>query len=158
MEKVNLANVLVKEAVIIDCNPFESKDEMFKFMVSKFEEAKIVSDSKSYLKSLYEREELGSTYMGNYIGLPHGRSEGVVRPGIGFCKCKVPFEYESFGEKGKVKYVFMLAIASYQNSEEYMRVLATLAGYLVHDEFISGLDKCRSYEELIELIKNFDNK
>ena len=57
LEKVNLANVLVKEAVIIDCNPFESKDEMFKFLVSKFEEAKIVSDSKSYLKSLYEREE-----------------------------------------------------------------------------------------------------
>lgn len=155
MENTNLAQVFVKEAMCLDQEPFKDKDEMFSFMTDRFVEAGIATDKEAYLKALYEREELGPTYMGNKIGLPHGKSNAVVAPGIGFCRCTQPFIYDSCGECGEVKYVFMLAIAGNQTGEQYMRVLATLAGLLAHEDFISSLDKCQNYEDVMKKIKKF---
>lgn len=153
MEKANLAQVLVKEAVILDHEPFIDKDEMFDFMASKFCEAGVVTDKEAYKKSLYTREELGPTYMGSLIGLPHGKCDEVIKPGIGFCRCTKPFTYKTFGEEGEVKYVFMLAIAGTQSGDQYMRVLATLAGLLAHEEFLEILETCQSYDELLQQIE-----
>lgn len=154
-QKIDIAKVLVKEAVKLDIKPFKNKEEMFDFMASKFVDAGIVTDKQKYLDALEYRESIGSTYMGNLIGLPHGKCDEVVQPGIGFCRCSQPFEYESYGEKGEVKYVFMLAIAGNQSGDHYMRVLAALAGLLVHDDFVEMLSKVSSYDELLESIKKF---
>ena len=156
MEKVDLATVLVKEAVVLDKEPFASKEEMFDFMASKFVEAKIVTDKDKYIEALEYRETLGPTYMGNMIGLPHGKCDEVVKPGIGFCRCKETFSYKSCGEEGEVKYVFMLAIAGNQTGDQYMRVLATLAGLLAHEDFIEKLDKVTSYEEVLNAVKEYN--
>lgn len=153
MDVMNIAKVLVKEAVVLDHEPFTDKDEVFDFLASKFVEAGIVTDKEAYKKALYEREELGPTYMGSYIGLPHGKCDEVVQPGIAFCRCTSPFIYKSCGEEGEVKYIFMLAIAGTQTGDEYLRVLATLAGLLTHDDFLEALDTCSSYEELITKIE-----
>lgn len=155
MEKVDLAKVLVKEAVVLDHEPFESKEEMFDFMATKLVDAKVVTNKEAYIAALQERESIGPTYMGNFIGLPHGKCNEVVKPGIAFCRCNKPFTYKSCGEEGAVKYVFMLAIAGTQSGDEYMRVLATLAGLLAHNEFLDILDKSKSYEEIIEKINQF---
>lgn len=153
MEHVNLAEVFIQEAVVLDHEPFSSKEVMFDYMAERFVKAGIVSDKDAYIRSLLDREELGPTYMGNYIGLPHGKCEQVLQSGIGFCRCKEPFIYKTNGEEGEVKYVFMLAIAGTQSGEQYMRVLATLAGLLVHDDFIDVLEHCQTYEELLEEVK-----
>lgn len=152
-QEVNLADVIVKEAVIFEQEPFASKEEMFDFMADKFVNSGIITNKEAYIHALQIREEQGSTYMGNFIGLPHGKCKEVLQPGIGFCRCKQPFTYKSFGEEGDVKYIFMLAIAGNQTSEQYMRVLATLAGLLAHDEFLEAIDGCKTYEELLEEIR-----
>ncbi len=155
-EKVDLAKVLVKEAVVLDCDSFNSKEEMFEFLASKFVEAGIVTDADKYIEALNYRESIGPTYMGNMIGLPHGKCDEVIKPGIGFCRCKKPFTYKSCGEEGEVKYVFMLAIAGQQTGDQYMRVLAALAGLLVHEEFIEMISKVQTYEELIKSIEQYN--
>ena len=155
MDNFDLARVLVKEAVILDRETFKNKEEMFDFMASKFVESGIVTDKIRFIDSLHKREDLGSTYMGNFIGLPHGKCEEVITPGIGLCRCKKSFIYESNGEKGEVKYIFMLAIAGSQTGDQYMRVLATLAGLLTHDEFLAEIDKANNYEEILSIMKKY---
>lgn len=152
---IDLSKVFVKDAVVLDHEPFLNKDTMFDFMVDRFVQAGIVTDKLEYLDALQYREGLGSTYMGNYIALPHGKCDAVTQPGIGFCRCVSPFQYESCGESGEVKYIFMLAIAGTQTGDEYMRVLAALAGLLAHDEFIDLVSKAKSYNEILEIIKEF---
>ena len=140
MTDIDLSKVLTKEAVTLNHEPFASKEEMFDFMSKKFLDAGIITDQQA-------------TYMGNYIGLPHGRCDEVVLSGIGFCRCKEPFIYQSCGETGEVKYVFMLAIPGTQSGEQYMRVLATLATLLAKEKFVDHLDEVGSYEELMDLVK-----
>lgn len=50
----------------------------------------------------------------------------------------------------------MLAIAGTQSGDEYMRVLATLAGLLAHEEFLAVLETCTSYEDLLDKINEFN--
>lgn len=156
MERVNLADVFIKDAVVFDHEPYASKEEMFDDMAQRFVNAGIVTDKDAYVKALEERESLGPTYMGNLIGLPHGKCDEVLQPGIGFCRCKKPFLYKSAGEEGDVKYVFMLAIAGTQSGDQYMRVLATLAGLLAHEDFIEALDSCHTYEDVLKEISKRD--
>ena len=153
MGNVNLAEVLLPEMVILDCNPFKDKEDMFDTMTCKFEEAGFVSDAKAYKEALEYRESLGPTYRGNYVAIPHGKCREVLKPGIGFVRCKESFIYESAGEAGEVKYVFVLAISDNQENDYHLRVLATLAGMLAHDEFLELLKKAQNYEELIQGIK-----
>ena len=157
MNEVNLSKVLIRDTVLLDVEPFTDKETMFETLAAKFEAAGIVTDAKQYIKALEERETLGSTYMGNMIALPHGKCDAVVKPGIGFCRCKQTFRYRSHDEEGDVRYVFMLAIAADQSSDQYLRVLATLAGLLTHEEFIDVLEHAQSYEEIIQAINTLQS-
>ncbi len=154
MRSVNLAEVLLPEMVILDCDPFKDKEDMFDTMTRKFEEAGFVSDAGKYKKALEYRESLGPTYMGRFVAIPHGKCREVIKPGIGFVRCSHPFLYESSGESGEVKYAFVLAISDNQDNDYHLRVLATLAGMLAHDEFLELLENAADYEELIQGIKD----
>lgn len=154
MDEVNLSKVLIKDTVLLDVEPFKDKESMFEILAKKFEASGIVTDAKEYMKALEERETLGSTYMGNMIALPHGKCDAVVKPGIGFCRCKSAFRYRSHDEEGDVRYIFMLAIAGNQSGDQYLRVLATLAGLLTHEEFLDVLEHAKSYEEIIYAIQS----
>ena len=153
MGSVNLAEVLLPEMVILDCDPFKDKEDMFDTMTRRFEEAGFVSDAKAYKRALEYRESLGPTYMGRLVAIPHGKCKEVLKPGIGFVRCKSPFLYESAGESGEVKYAFVLAISDNQEDDYHLRVLATLAGMLAHDEFLELLNQAANYEDLIQGIK-----
>ena len=50
MGDVNLAEVLLPEMVILDCEPFKDKEDMFDTMTRRFEEAGFVSDAKAIKK------------------------------------------------------------------------------------------------------------
>ena len=91
MADIQLGNVLTKEAMILDHTPFNSKEEMFQLLSEKFFEAGVITNQQAYLTALREREAMGPTYMGNLIGLPHGRCDEVVKSGIAFCRCSSPF-------------------------------------------------------------------
>jgi PTS system fructose-specific IIA component len=154
MSQINLAEVLVKEAVMLDVSSIENKESMFRCLANQFKKAGVIKDTDEYINSLEERESLGSTFMGNYIALPHGRSATVIKPGVGFIKCKENFRYKSFNEEGDVRYIFMLAVSKgEEGSNEHLRILATLARLLAHENFIKRVDKVKTYEELIDTVK-----
>ncbi len=154
MNNIKLADVLLNEMVVLDCEPFTDKNEMLDVMTHKFEDAGFVSNAKAFKKALEYRETLGPTYMGNFVAIPHGKCKEVLKPGIGFCRCKKPFIYESGGESGEVKYIFILAISNNQENDYHLRILATLAGMLAHQNFLELLENASSYEELISGINN----
>ena len=84
MSGVNLAEVLLDEMVILDCEPFKDKENMFDVMTAKFEEAGFVSDAKAYKDALEYRESLGPTYMGNFVAIPHGKCKEVLKQELDF--------------------------------------------------------------------------
>ena len=155
-QEIKIGEVLLKELMIIDAEPFKDKEELFLYISNKFEETGIVSDKRAFKQSLENRESLGSTYMGEFIAIPHGKCKEVIKPGIGFIRCKDSFIYQSGDEEGPVKYIFALAIIDNQMDNSHLRILATLSGYLVRDEFVELIANAGSYEELLSGMKQLE--
>ena len=150
MNDVDISRVMSKDLVFLDVETFKDKQDAFKFMVDKFIKAGVVLDKEDYIKALEDRENLASTYMRDLIAIPHGRSDKLGKTSICFCRCKKPFLYSSCSDEGEVKYVFMLAVANKEGNDHYIKVLASLARILMHDEFISAIEKAKDYDDIIK--------
>ena len=149
---MDIKKIVNKNLIIHDCN-LDTKEAVIEELVVLLENEKFISSKELFLKEVLEREKLSSTGLEKGIAIPHGKCKEVLKPGIGFCRCKEPFIYESSGESGEVKYIFVLAISENQENDYHLRVLATLAGMLAHKEFLELLEKAESYDDLIHGIK-----
>lgn len=153
MGEMNISQVLLPEMTILDRETFTDKAELFSVMSKKFEECGIVTDAAKFEQALYAREEEGPTYFGNFLAIPHGICDEVVKPGVGFCRVKTPFLYRSNDEEGEVKYIFVMAITGKGGRENHLEILASTARLLAHEEFLEALAEVQSYEELMDAIK-----
>ena len=158
MDEVDLAQIMTEDLVILDRRTFADKEELFDLMVPKLKGAGVIESEREFRKALDYRESLASTYMRNLIAMPHGKSETVKKTSICFCRCKQPFSYCSHGERGEVRYIFLLAIASHEGNDHYIRVLARLAGLLMYEEFIAVLDRAESYQDILLGVKRFQTE
>lgn len=153
MSAIKISDVLIKDMVMLDVEPYAEKNTLFQDMSKRFAENGIVTDAEAFYDALMAREGEGSTYMGEYLALPHGICDEVVRPGVGFCRMKTPMLYKSNGEEGEVKYVFMMAIAGDAGRENHLRILAMLARMLAHEEVREVLGTTTSYEDMLSQIE-----
>lgn len=145
---------------LVDCqaDTFLDKNELFSNMAQMLLQAGRIMEKDAFLQALYQREDTGSTYMGNGIALPHGKSDTVTEPTVAFCRCKNAFPYESDGETGEVDLIFMLAIPKATETNEYLRVLANLSRLLVHEDFVASLRKAPDFFALKSAVQQYEQK
>lgn len=148
-----ISDVILKETVDLSNATFNDKINLFNHMVALLYKAGRINSKEEFLKSLDERESIGTTYMENGVAIPHGKSKAVQTPTIAFCKCSQGVLYESHDEVGTAKYIFMLAIPIETSTENYVRVLARLAQLLTYEDFIDELEQAKNYEEIINAVE-----
>ncbi len=147
-----VSEVICPEAIDLALSGITSKEEVIAYLSDKLDEAGLLLDKKSYIESVYEREGMGSTYMGHFIAIPHGKSPAVREAGIAFGRSDEGFEYVSQMDRAPVKLVFLLAIPDRTSADAYMAILAKLARLLVHEEFREALMAAKTYEDVIAAI------
>ena len=132
------------------------KEGVLKELVDALAEVKDFGDRKAILKTLLEREGLGSTGIGQGIAIPHGKIEkaeglaavlGVSRKGVNF---------ESLD--GELVYIFFLLVAPKDTAGPHLKALAQISR-LLRDSYLCELIKrCQSPDEIYELIKREEEK
>lgn len=101
-----------------------------------------------YIDQMLKREELSSTYMGNFISIPHGTEEGkeaVLESGLSVIQ--VP-EGVDFGGGNIVK--ILIGIAGKGN--EHLDILSQIAIVCSEVENVEKLVQAQSKEEIIQLL------
>lgn len=81
MEQVSVLDVIDKGTVLTHLQ-VHSKAEVLERMANSLEEAGYLQDKALYLDDVYSREAEGSTGIGGYIAIPHGKSAGVKKAGV----------------------------------------------------------------------------
>ena len=152
----DFSKILTEQTVFLDIEPFEDKEEMFQKMASWYKETGIIDNVEAYIEALYEREAVGSTIMGRGIAVPHAKCGTVKKESVMFCRLKEPFLYESYDEKDMIKYVFMLAVSDKKSGNNYIALLAHLAGLLLNDDFLQALKTADTCQEIIEVANKLD--
>lgn len=107
---------------------------------------------EDYIEAMIERNKLVSTYMGNFIAIPHGTDEAkkyVKKTGI--CVIQVP-QGVQFGEPDSEDLATVLfGIAGIEN--EHLDLLQKIAIFCSEVENVVKLADAKSKEEIIRLLE-----
>lgn len=111
-------------------------------------------DRETLVKVLMEREQLGSTGIGDGVAIPHGKLNGIQRPVISFGRSKDGLDFESMD--GLPAYLFFLLVAPENSSGVHLQVLAKIAKMLKSSAFRKQLMEADTAAELYQKIIQTD--
>jgi PTS system mannitol-specific IIA component len=101
----------------------------------------------SYIDSMFDRERSVSTYMGNYLAIPHGTNESkesIKRSALSVIRYDEPVDWDG----NEVR--FALGIAGYQGG--HMDILSRIAVIFSDTDEVEKLLAARSSQELYDLL------
>lgn len=108
------------------------------------------------IRSLLEREKLGSTVIGEGVAIPHGKVKGVEEVTCAFGRS---LEGVSFGgQEEKPVHLFFLLVAPLTKAGEHLKALAKIAKMMKDEAFKKQLLSARTEEEIYRLISEKDKE
>ncbi len=111
-------------------------------------------DKSLLVKVLLEREQLGSTGIGDGVAIPHGKLPGVKKPMVSFGRSVKGLDFDSMD--GRPAYLFFLLLAPENSSGVHLQVLTRIARILKSSAFRKELMKAGTEEELYRIIIQSD--
>ena len=101
----------------------------------------------AYIDSMFDRERSVSTYMGNYLAIPHGTTESketIKRSALSVVRYPEPIDWDGN------EVLFALGIAGYQGG--HMDILSRIALVFSDTDEVDKLVAARSAEEIYDLL------
>jgi PTS system mannitol-specific IIA component len=105
-----------------------------------------------YVDSMLEREGSVSTYMGNFLAIPHGTNEAkdrIRRSGLSVVRYDEPVDWN--GEEAR----FVVGIAGIEN--EHLEILSKIAIIFSDEDAVQGLIAASTAEELHALLSEVND-
>lgn len=132
------------------------KEGILRELVDVLAEVKDVGDRKAIVKALLERENLGSTGIGQGIAIPHGKTDRITElvAVLGISRKGVNFD----ALDGEVVYIFFLLVAPKETAGPHLKALAQISRLLRDSYFCELMKRCQTPDELYELIKREEEK
>lgn len=118
-----LDNILTVDQVLLDLDA-SSKKRVFEQAGMLFEGRLGMSRSLIF-DSLFAREKLGSTGLGQGVAIPHGRIKGLKQAAGAFIRLATPIPFDS-PDGRPVTLLFVLLVPE-QATEEHLQILSELA-------------------------------
>jgi len=117
---------------------FEAKNkrEALRQLADKFQAVHSGVNAKCLFSALMDREELGSTGLGNGIAIPHAKSEEIPEPRGFLAVSKKGIDFQALD--GELVHVLFLMVYPQNPVGVHLTVLAGLAR-LLRDDFVVGL-------------------
>ena len=109
-----------------------SKKRLLEQIANLFAEQLPDTDAGQIFSTLIERENLGSTGIGNGIALPHGRISGLENVAGIFLRLQDPLEFDAV-DNLPVNLIFAILVPE-NATEEHLQLLASLAGVFRDEE------------------------
>lgn len=99
--------------------------------------------------SLFAREKLGSTGLGQGVAIPHGRIKGLREATAAFVRMRTPIPFDA-PDSRPVNLIFILLVPE-RATDQHLQILSELAQMFSEKSFRESLLACRSVEEIHRL-------
>jgi fructose-specific phosphotransferase system IIA component len=135
-----------------------TKEEVIKELVDILVSAKKVDDkdSKKLVAALMAREQLGSTGIGQGLAVPHAKHSSVVNLVAAFGRSKKGIDFDSLD--GEPVYLVFLLLSNKEASGQHLEALAYITKLLRDDLFCRFLKDAKDHAEIVDLLKEADQK
>lgn len=146
---MKITDLLTADAINLQVTA-SNKEDVIRQAVAFMVKQGNITDEEEYLKAVFAREEESTTGVGEGIAIPHGRCEGVSKPGLVAMVMPKGVDYEALDEE-PVQLLFLIA-ANPKSGSAHIDILSKLSGMLMHDEFTTALKAAKTPEEFLKII------
>ncbi len=107
-------------------------------------------DEHKIFESLWEREQLGSTGIGNGTAVPHGRVAGLTQPFTIFARLEKPIDFDAIDSE-PVDLIFLLLTAA-DAGADHLKALARISRLLRNRAVCAKLRGTESADAIYALL------
>ncbi|TGB03951.1 PTS sugar transporter subunit IIA [Halobacillus salinus] len=145
-----MSDQILTEKTIEQNQQFSTKEEAIRYVGGLLQEQGYVNEE--YVDKMLEREEVTSTFMGNYVAIPHGTEDAkksVLETGLAIVT--VP-DGVDFGDGNIVK--LMIGIAG--KGDEHLEILSQIAIVCSEEENIDAILNASSKQEIMDMFSEVE--
>lgn len=148
---------LPKKAITSDLKATKKEDVLSELLDLLIDSGEIDKKYKSKLMEiLLAREALGSTAIGQGIGIPHGKSEHVTKLLAAFALSRSGVNFDSLD--GESVYLFFLLLAPQDSPGPHLKALARISRLLKDKYFRDKLKSARDEATILKIISQEDDR
>ncbi len=129
-----------------------TKTDAIKELVALLKRARAIAEEDPVAEVVLEREELGTTGIGEGIAVPHGKSEAVDRLVAAFGRSEKGIDFEAI-DKQPVHLLFLL-VAPKDSAGPHLMALARISRLLKNRDFRRGLMDAEGKLEILRICES----
>ncbi|NQT69395.1 MAG: PTS sugar transporter subunit IIA [Desulfobacteraceae bacterium] len=146
---MKILDVLHKEAIISDLKAIDKQGVLEELVMPI---ASIAGINQDYLvRVLMERERLGSTGIGEGVGIPHGKLKDLASLFLGFGLSRKGIDFESMD--GQPTHIFFLLVTPENSTGLHLKLLARISRILKNEFFRQKLMDAANSDEIYSIIQ-----
>jgi len=111
---------------------------------------------KELVRVLIEREHLGSTGIGNGIGIPHGKLKNLPSLILGVGLSRKGINFDAMDKKPT--HIFFLLLTPDNSTDLHLKLLARISKILKQESFKDKILGSSDKDEVIRLIQDIDEE
>jgi len=152
---MKLSDFVVREAILVDLQATGKEDTIREIVRSLYNAGQLAeADLESVTRAILNREELGSTGIGQGVAVPHTRHPTVnhligtvalSRRGVDFTALD-----------GEPVDILFLLISPPNQPGDHLRALENISRHLKDEKFVNFLRQARTREQVIDLLEEAD--
>ena len=154
---MSFAELLPKQSVIFDLQA-TSRDEALREILTKVQSNGGVKTEHfdEILAKLIEREELGSTGVGNGIAVPHTKHSLFTKPIVCIARSGKGVTFGALD--GEPVYLYFMLLSPDKNATDHLKALTFISTALRDEFFCKFLKNANSEEEMLDTVHEMDEK
>lgn len=151
---MKIVDALKKEAILVDLKATDKKGVLEELVTPVATVAGV--DQEDMVRVLMDRERLGSTGIGDGIGIPHGKLKGLASLAMGFGISRKGIDFESMDNRPT--HIFFLLITPENSTGLHLKLLARISRILKSESFKEQLLNAADAEETYAIIQEADEE
>ena len=152
---MKIMEFLSKKAITANLKASD-KEGVIRELVDLLAKADEIKNKEDLVKALLTRESLGSTGIGQGIGIPHAKSSNAKHLVAAFGLSQKGVNFDSLD--GDPVYIFFLLIAPEESAGPHLKALARISRMLKDKYFRELLRKAKDDKEIVHIIQEEDSK
>lgn len=146
---MRITDLLSMDSIELNASP-AGKEEALNQVIELMVKSGKISDADVYRKSVFAREEEGTTGIGMEIAIPHCKSDAVKEAGLAAMIVKDGVDFESL-DGTPAKIIFLIAAPNTEDNV-HLQVLSKLSVMLMDESFTNSLINAKSVNEFLNII------
>jgi fructose-specific phosphotransferase system IIA component len=129
----------------------KNKKEVIEELVEMLAKKNVILDKKVTIESLMEREELGSTGVGQGIAIPHSKTKGVKELVAAFGVSKAGVDFDALD--GETVNIFFLLLAPEGAAGLMLKALARVSNFLKNKYYRRKILEAKDKADVLQTIE-----